>query len=44
MKAGQKSRALWRISSNLKEKALLYKAMIKSQFNYFNFAHDSPTT
>ena len=44
MKAGQKSRALWRISSNLKEKALLYKAMIKSQFNYFNFAHDNPST
>ena len=36
-KAGQKLSALLRISSNLnmKQKTLLYKSMIKSQFNYF---------
>ena len=35
-KAGQKLNALLRISSNLsmKQKNLLYKLMIKSQFNY----------
>ena len=35
-KAGQKLRALLRISShrNMKQKKLLYKSIIKSQFNY----------
>ena len=38
-KAGQKLNALLRISSNLsmKQKNLLYKLMIKSQFNYCPF-------